>query len=136
MTVNDVDRPEHERLYRHWVEIRNLHDESVRTLPLRAVRLVYIPTSKTATPRPDEQRLELLDDSTVIKATYLDDLSVELKSRYPDEMYERRLCWEHDLDAEQRRADALDALIELLAQTAIDDILNEQTDTAPGTVPP
>ena len=55
----------------------------------------------------------------------LDALAATLLGRYPDETHERRLHWERDLDAEQRYEDALDSLIELLVEAAVNDVLRE-----------
>ena len=124
--MKDRDRPESQRRYRYWVEIRDLGDGSVRTLPLRVMRLVYLGGKRDDPPRPDEQRLRLHDDSAVIEARDIDELAVQLRNKYPDETHERRLHWERDLEAEERYADALDSLIELVAKTIVDDLLREQ----------
>jgi hypothetical protein len=121
----DLDNhPESHQIYRCWVQIRHRIDGSARTLPLRAVRLVHIPNRKAATPSPDEQRLELLDDSTVIQARDLEELAAELRRRYPDETHEQRLCWERDREEERRRADALKSFIELLAEAVARAVLS------------
>lgn len=65
--TKDCSRPKHEQLYRYWVDIRDVRDGSARTPPLSKVRLVYIPTRKTATPEPDEPCLEMRDDSAGIE---------------------------------------------------------------------
>ena len=126
MTTNDHDRPESPRHYRYWVEIRDLRAGSVRTLPLHALRLVHLSRKRGEPPRPDAQLLRLQDDSKVIEAKDLDALATQLRSRYPDETHERRLHWERDLEAEQRYADALHALTELLFEDAVNDVLREQ----------
>jgi hypothetical protein len=128
--MKDRDRPESQRRYRYWVEIRDLRDGAVRTLPLRVMRLVYLGGKSDDPPRPDEQRLQLQDDSAVIEAKDIDELAVQLRDKYPDETHERRLHWERDLEAEQRYADALSSLIELLAKAVADDLLREQAGEA------
>jgi hypothetical protein len=125
MNTNDHDRPESQRIFRYRVEIRSRCDDSVRTLPLTATRLVHLSRQRGEPPRPDEQLLRLQDDSTVIEARDLDALATQLRSRYPDETHERRLHYERDLEAEQRYADALDSLIELLVEAAVNDVLRE-----------
>jgi hypothetical protein len=109
------------------VEIRDLRDGSVRTLPLRALRLVHLSRKRGEPPQPDEQRLRLQDDATVIEAKDLDELAAQLRSKYPDATHERRLHWERDLEAEQRYANALDALSELVVEACMNDLLPEQT---------
>jgi len=126
VTTKDHDRPENQRRYRYWVEIRDLRDGSVRTLPLHALRLVHLSRKRGEPPQPDEQLLRLQDDSTVIEAKNLRTLAKQLRNRYPDETHERRLHWERDLEAEQRYADALDSLTELLVEAAVNDVLSEQ----------
>jgi hypothetical protein len=126
MNANDHDRPEHQRRYRYWVEIRDLRDGSVRTLPLHALRLVHLSRKRGEPSQPDEQRLRLQDDSAVIEAQDLDRLATQLRSRYPDETHERRLHWERALDVEQRHAVGLQSLVELLAAAAVEEILLER----------
>ena len=126
MNANDHDRSESQRRYRYRVELRDLRDGSVRNLPLHAQRLVHLSRKRGEPPHPDEQLLRLQDDNTVIEAQGRDALATQLRSRYPDETHERRLHWERDREAEQRRADALQSLIELLAKAALNDVLREQ----------
>lgn len=126
MNTNDHDRPEWQRIYRYWVEIRDLRDGSERKLPLNAMRLVYLGGKKGDPPKPDEQILRLEDGTALIEAKDLDELAVHLRARYPDATHERRLHWERDRTAEQRRADALNSLLELLAGAIVDDLLREQ----------
>ena len=108
------------------MEIRDLRDGSVRALPLHALRLIHLTAQRGQKPQPDDRVLRLEDDSTVIEAKDLDELAAQLRGRYPDETHERRLHWERDLEAEERHADALQSLIELLARAAVNDILREQ----------
>jgi PAS domain-containing protein len=127
MNANDLDRPENQQRYRYWVEIRDLRDGSVRNLPLHAQRLVHLSRKRGEPPHPDQQLLRLQDDNTVIEAQGLDALATQLRSRYPDETHERRLHWERDREAEQRYANALDALSELVVEACMNDLLPEQT---------
>jgi len=89
-------------------------------------RIVRLTRRRGEPPQPDEQLLRLQDSSSVIEAKDLDALATLLRSRYPDETHERRLHWERDLEAEQRYADALDSLTELLVEAAVKDVLSEQ----------
>jgi hypothetical protein len=124
--MKDRDRPESQRRYRYWVEIRDLRDGSVRSLPLTALRLVHLAGKRDQSPLADEQVLRIQDDSTVIEAKDIDDLAAQLRNAYPDETHERLLHRERDVDAEQRYATALQSLLELLAEVAVDDVLREQ----------
>jgi len=130
MSTKAKERPESQRIYRYWVEIRDLRDGSVRALPLHVLRLVHLGGRKGDPPKPDDHILRLEDDSTVIEANDLDELAAQLRRRYPDATHERRLHWERDHEGEERRAHALQSLIELLARAAVDDILNERADSA------
>lgn len=129
VSTKPQDRPESQRRYRYWVEIRDLHDGSTRTLPLTALRLVHLARKRGQPQLPDEQRLQLQDDATIIEAKDLDDLAAHLRSKYPDETHERRLHWERDLEAEQRHADALNSLVELLAKSVAKELLREHDAT-------
>jgi hypothetical protein len=125
MKAKEPDRPENQHRYRYWVEIRDLRDGSVRNLPLTALRLVHLGGKRGEPPQPDEQRLRLQDDATVLEVSDFDEFAATLRSRYPDATHERRLHWERDLEAEQRYADALDSLIELVVEAAVNEILRE-----------
>jgi hypothetical protein len=126
MNTNDDHRPESQRIYRYWVGIRELRDGSARTLPLRAVRLVYLGEKRGDPPKPDEQVLRLQDGATVIEARDIEELAAQLRSTYPDGTHERSLHCERDREAEHRHADGLNSLIDLLAEAAVNDILREQ----------
>ena len=126
MNSKTHDRPESQRRYRYWVEIRDLRDGTVRNLPLSALRVVHLTRGRGQLQLPDEQRLQLQDDVTIIEAKDIDDLAAQLRSKYPDETHERRLHWERDVEAEQRYAAALQSLIEILAEAAVNEVLREQ----------
>jgi hypothetical protein len=126
MNMKDRDRPESERLYRYWVELRDLSDGSARILPLHAMKIVYLGGKKGSPPKPDEQVLRLEDDTAVIEAKDIDELAARLRRKYPDGTHERVLRCERDYAAEQRKADALRSLIQLLAEAAVEELLREQ----------
>lgn len=51
------------KIFRYWVEIRDLKSGSVRKLPLTAVRLVFLKRGKKNEPLlPDREVLRLQDD--------------------------------------------------------------------------
>jgi hypothetical protein len=123
-----MDLPESQHVYRCWVEIRDRREESVRVLPLGAMQRIHLTAKKNEAHLPDEQVLQLQDESTVIEAKDIDDLAAQLRAMYPDETYERFLRRERDVEAERRKLDALDGLIQLLAEAVADDLLREQTE--------
>lgn len=120
----DIERGE--CVYRYWVELRDRRDGSGRDLPLHGVIVIRLPTKKGETRLPDEHVLRLQDHSAVIEAKSIDDLAAQLRQKYPDESYERVLHRERDVDAERRKAEALDGLIELLANAVADEVLCEE----------
>ena len=125
-----MSQPESKHIYRYWVELRDRRDGSVRTLPLSAIQRIHLTATKNKTRLPDEQVLQLQDKSAVIEAKDIDDLAVQLRARYPDETHERFLRSERDHEAERRKANALDGLIDILARAAIEDVQREQASQA------
>ena len=120
--------PESQHIYRYWVELRDRRDGSVRILALGAMQRIHLTAKKKQARLPDEQVLQLQDESAVIEAKDIDDLAAQLRAKYPDETYERFLRRERDVEAERRKAAALDGLIQLLAEAVADDLLREQTE--------
>ena len=111
-----------EHLFRYWVEIRDLSSGTVRQLPLIAVKKIPLIRRGKEEPPPAEECLQVTDGTSRIEAATFDDLTRELRERYPDESYERTLHSERDEEAERRRAAALDALLEILVQAALKDL--------------
>ena len=68
------------------------------------------------------------DESTVIEANDLEDLAARMRARYPDETYERLLRQERDVEAERRKAEAMDGLIQLLADVVVEDVFRQETE--------
>ena len=118
--------PESQHIYRYWVELRDRRDGSVRILPLSAIQRIHLTTKWNETRLPDEQVLQLQDESAVVEAKDIDDLAAQLRGKYPDDTYERFLRRERDVEGERRKAEAMDGLIEMLARAAIQDVLREQ----------
>jgi hypothetical protein len=112
-------------IYRYWVELRDLHTGTTRNLPLRLMHRVCLKAGKGEPLPPDEQFLQLIDDSAVVEARDLEDLKTQLRQKYPDEAYERRLFYERDLDAEERTNRALDNLARIFSDGVVDDLLKE-----------
>jgi hypothetical protein len=125
-TKREKDLPETQRIYRYWVELRDLQDGSTRDLPLCVMRRIHLPSKKGDRQEPDQQVLRLQDDSGVLEGRDIDDIAAQLRQRYPDETHERLLHRERDYESEQRNAEALDGLIELLAKAAVDELPREQ----------
>lgn len=112
------DVPERQEVFRYWVEVRELASGSARHLPLNGVTKIHIPRTKKETQKPNEEILQLKDDSTTLEAKNIDDLAAQLRATYPDDAYERTLHWERDREAEVRRAEALNKLSEILLPRA------------------
>lgn len=125
-TKRKKDLPESKRIYRHWVELRDFRDGSTRDLPLRAVTRIHLPRKKGDRQEPDQQVLQLQDNSVVLEGRDIEDIAAQLRQRYPDETYERLLHRERDCKTEQHKAEAMNGLIEILAKTTIDELLREQ----------
>ena len=119
-----MDRPRDEQIFRYWVEVRDLTNGSVSNLPLSAFARIHIPKKRNEAQKPREEILRLQDGSAILEAISLDDLAAQLRQKYPDSGYERTLHRERDRDAEERRAEAMNQLIKILAEAAVKDILN------------
>jgi hypothetical protein len=117
-----VDR----RIFKWRVTLRDLRTGAVRELPLEEMTRIHLVRKRNEAQRPNESVLRLKDDSTIIEAVSLDDLAAQLRRTYPDETHERTLHRKRDEDAEQRRCQALDDLGRLLAQLAVDKLMNER----------
>jgi hypothetical protein len=120
------DVPEDKWLFCCWIEILELKTGVKRELPLKGIRKIHIPRKKNDPQLPDEDVLQLEDGDTKFDAKDLEDLAAQLRARYPDEAYERRLFQVRDLDAEKRRDDALRSLAECTARAAVDNFLRDE----------
>ena len=110
-----------EHMFRYWVELRDLRDGSLRTLPLHAATHVHIPTKKGEQQRPGHERLQLEDGSSPFEASTFEELVVRLAIKYPDHLYERTLRRERDFQAEH----AMDELARLIARAAVEKWVRE-----------
>jgi hypothetical protein len=120
----EAERQEDEQVFRYWVEVRDLANGSVRNLPLSAVARIHIPRKKNEAQRPREEILRLQDGEAFLEVISLDDLAAQLRQKYPDGGYERTLHRERDREAEERRAEALNQLIKILAEAVVRDTLS------------
>jgi hypothetical protein len=113
-----------EQIFRYCVEVRDLTNGSALNLPLSAVARIHIPRKKNEAQRPREEILRLQDRSAILEATSLDALAAQLRQKYPDGGYERTLHRERDREAEERRAEAMNQLIKILAEAVVKETLN------------
>jgi hypothetical protein len=115
---------DNKKILRYWVELRDLTNRSIRNLPLTAIAKIHIPRSKKEAQRPTEEILQLKDGSATLEAKTIDEFAAQLGARYPDGKYERTLHHERGREAEERRAEAMNRLIRILAEAAVQNILN------------
>ncbi len=125
-TKRKKDVSESKRIYRYWVQLHDLRDGSTRDLPLCVVRRIPLLRNKGDRQEPDQQVLQLQDDSVVLEGRDIADIAAQLRQRYPDETHDRFLHRERDHEAERRTEEALDGLVQLLAKAAVDEVLREQ----------
>lgn len=114
-------------MYRHWLEIRDLKSNSIRTLPLTQMQRILLARKKGKPDRPPEQYLKLQDDSEIIEARDLDHLATQLRQKYPDDGYVRTLHSQRDPAAEERYARSLSSLMDLIVERMVLDF-NEEAD--------
>ena len=69
--------------------------------------------------------MRFVDGDFVLEASSWDEFRVRLRERYPDDRYERRLHVQRDREAEARREEAVQGLIELVAEAAANEVLRE-----------
>jgi hypothetical protein len=114
-----------EHIFKCWVEIRNLNDGATRTLPLSVLTVIALVPREREAQYPNKQVLRLKDDAVTLEAENLEDLANQLRERYPDGAYERTIHCQRDLGAEERRANALNGLTDMLVKAVVDDLLRE-----------
>ena len=116
------------QIFRYWVELRDLKSRSVRKLPLTAVKVICLKTGKKNEPLPpDKELLRLQDGEETWEASDFDELRTRLREKYPDGAFERTLHYVRDREAEERRERALNGLISILAKSAVDDLIAEES---------
>ena len=91
------------------------------------MRICLVRGKKNEPPPPDRELLELTDGEATLEANDLDDLRAQLREKYPDAVFERTLHYERDRDAEERRKKALNGLVQLLAERAVEQALEEES---------
>jgi hypothetical protein len=126
--VTQAKRLSDKRIFRYWVEVRDLANGSVRKLPLIAVRLVCLKIGKKNEPLPPHRELlRLQDDEETWEAETFEELKIRLRDKYSDAAFERTLHYLRDHEAEERRERALNELISVLAKRAVDDLIAEES---------
>jgi hypothetical protein len=122
-----TDTPREEWCFRHWVELRDLRDDTVRVLPVAVFqRIALVSKSKShALEKPPELCLEVQDVGRVWKASSVDHLATQLREAYPDGVFVRTLKCERDREAEEKRRTALDSLAEILAEATVRRMLED-----------
>jgi hypothetical protein len=88
------------------------------------VARIHIPRKRNEPQRPREEILRLQDGSAILEAISFDDLAAQLREKYPDSGYQRTLHRERDREAEERRAEAMNQLIRIVAEAVVRDTLN------------
>lgn len=115
-----VENKKHEQIFRYWVEVRKLQDDTIRKLPMIVVLMVPLVTSKV-NPKPSSRRvLRIQNNSEILEADNFESLRVQLRQKYPDDAYERTIHWERDIEAEERRERALNGLAKLMVDVAVE----------------
>lgn len=123
-----MDRPEDQKIYKCWVELHRKSDGDVRRVVLEGQRRIHIPAKKIAPKLPDETVLLVMDGPDVMEGPDIDSIAMLLRLKYPDEGYDRFLKCERDEAAEMRKAQAMDQLIESLANAVAYDLLRKQAE--------
>ena len=122
--MTQAKRSSDKRIFRYWVEVRDLKSGLVRQLPLTAWKLVCLKRGKkNEPPLPDREVLKLQDDEETGEASDFDELRARLRDKYPDAAFERTLHCVRDHEAEERRERALHGLISILAKKVVDDLI-------------
>jgi hypothetical protein len=126
--VTQAKRLSDKKILRYWIEVRDFKSGSVRKLPLTAVRLVCLKRGKKNEPGlPDRELLRLQDGEETWEASDLDELRSVLSDKYPDAAYLRTLHTVRDHEAEERHESALNELISILAKSAVNEFVAEES---------
>ena len=112
-------------IFRYWVEIRDLREDSIRNLPLKAFTRIHLPTRKGEVQEPNEHILSVEDGLTTYEANCLEQLARQLREAYPDGSFERTLKCERDTAAEERHSDAINELARIVATAAVRQFLRD-----------
>jgi hypothetical protein len=121
------DTPIEKQLFRYLVELRDLRDETTRTLPITFVKRILLASkNKTgAQEPPPELRLRAEDGGRIWDASDVEDLARQLREHYPDGKFERTLKRERDFAAEERYWSATEGLARIIARAAVENELHK-----------
>lgn len=122
--------PMAKQILRRWILLRDRRNGSTRELPLSAVTRIHLPTKRHPEQRLNESVLRLKDVTATIEAHSIEDLVVQLREKYPDEVYECTLHSERDVQAEQLREQCLDKLAGIFIEAAVDRLIREADQSA------
>jgi hypothetical protein len=126
--VTQVKKLSEKQIFRYWVEVRDLKSGSVRKLPLTTWKVICLKRGKKNEPAlPDRELLRLEDDEETWESESFDELRTRLRDRYPDAAFERTLHYVRDHEAEERREQALNGLISILAEAAVADWMSKES---------
>jgi hypothetical protein len=114
-----------DHVYRHEIELLDLASGIARRVSLHAVRVIPLPTKKRRAVSSPREVLRFKDGDFEIEAETFESFRSRLREQYPDDRYKRRLPAWRDLEAEERRATALDGLIDILVEAVIEDLHKE-----------
>lgn len=122
---NDKQGIKSKPIFRYWIQLLDLRNGSTRDLPLKVLTKIHLLTKRSEAQLPNEQILQLEDGAAILEAKDLDELAAQLRGKYPDGSYERRLHRERDLQAEARWEQGMNQLIEIVAKSAYEELLRE-----------
>jgi hypothetical protein len=97
----DADVPREKRLYRYWIEITQLSDGARRRLELKQMVHVPLVDPRERSDLKTNRTLLLEDGTQPIETDTFEEFRAQLRRKYPDEAYERRLWTERNLEAEE-----------------------------------
>lgn len=121
------DTPIERQVFRYWVELRDLRDDTVRELPVTFVQRILLTERRKSKSKdkndaqepPPEIRVRVQDAGRTWDSSDREDLARQLRERYPDGVFERALKCERDLAAEEKHWSATKELIRILARAAM-----------------
>jgi hypothetical protein len=115
------DLPESAQMFRCFVDVRDLRDDSTRSLPVRTVIKLRLSTKKNDPPGPREEVVQIEDGAATFEGNTFDELVPQLRLKYPDGSYERTLRRERNYQAER----AMKELTDLIVKAAVEKLLRE-----------
>lgn len=121
------DSPESAHMFRYFVDVHDLRDDSTRSLPVRTVIKLRLSTKKNEPPGPREEVVQIEDGAATLEGKTFDELVPQLRLKYPDGSYERTLRRERNYQAER----AMTELTDLIVKAAVEKLLRE-TASRPG----